>query len=580
MVTRYLVLLKDPRASVEAMGMDLGSVQRKTGLSPVKSNSMLDVLIGPSTDVLHLPGGALVIGRLFTRKGSRVDDASTLSLPRDSSAVCRYFLEHFWGPYILIQTSSDPIEPVNVLRDPSGGLPCVASQGLAPAFITSDVSLPISLGFYERSIDWDYILHFLNYPHMKTEATALKGLIELLPGCAMRISEHATKTELAWSPWDFVQPGVRLMDSNQAARSIREAVEMAVRAMTADDASILLEISGGLDSSIVASCLAHTGANLTCSTLVTPVPGADERFYARLVASSLGAPLHVEQLEFGDALFDIPPDANLTSPAVTMLQSATDVLMDSAARRHAATCHLSGGGGDTVFGYLGNASPAADAFKAQGIVAARTAISDLAEMHRCTTWKAGWLALKKLLRAPRPARTADTSFLSPHAVISAPRAHPWHIAPAGILPGDRERVFDLAGTQSFIDGLPRSRLRTFHMPLLSQPVVETCLRVPSWMWIAGGINRAVAREAFADVLPAQILARRSKGTFAPFTGAIFRRSRHAMLKFLLEGELQQRGLLNTAALREFFLSEQHARGETFSRAFDLYMIENWIRHQP
>ncbi|MFD2134618.1 hypothetical protein ACFSLT_04130 [Novosphingobium resinovorum] len=41
--------------------------------------------------------------------------------------------------------------------------------------------------------------------------------------------------------------------------------------------------------------------------------------------------------------------------------------------------------------------------------------------------------------------------------------------------------------------------------------------MPSWQWRHGGRDRAVAREAFATALPAQITARRSKG--APIRSA-------------------------------------------------------------
>ncbi|RXR07054.1 asparagine synthase C-terminal domain-containing protein [Pseudoxanthomonas composti] len=575
----YLIILKRSGLLTKALDLGLKPVQRASGLRLGASLTKLDLFVGSSTDLLELPNGTLLVGRLFDHSGNRIRDASSFPALTQLSEIRDHLVSNFWGQYVAIQGGGDPQEPITVLRDPSGGVPCVYLTDSDPAFITSDIALPERLGIYQRRVDWTTIPYYLNYPHSKKRQTALAGVNELLPGCVIKLGPQSAHTSIAWSPWTFVQPERRFKDATQAALGIRQTVEMAVRAVTTGEASILLELSGGLDSSIIASCLRGTDAKINCSTLVTPVPGADERFYASLVASDLDAPLHVEQLDFGAAAFNFPLVSNPTSPAVTMLQQATDSLMERSARRHASTCHLSGGGGDTVFGYLGNASPAADAFRASGIFSGFTAIRDLAELHRCTTWKAGRLALKKLLLTPRPARVADTAFLTPFAVTSKPPSHPWFNAPAGALTGVQERVFDLAGTQSFIDGLPRSRLRAFHMPLLSQPVIEACLRVPSWMWIAGGINRAVARDAFSDALPPQVVARRSKGTFAHFTGALFRRNRLAMLEFLMEGELQQHGLLDTVALESFFRREHHARNETFARVFDLCMIENWIRHQ-
>ena len=48
-------------------------------------------------------------------------------------------------------------------------------------------------------------------------------------------------------------------------------------------------------------------------------------------------------------------------------------------------------------------------------------------------------------------------------------------------------------------------------PLFSQPLVELCLRIPTYVLTHGGWDRAVARRAFYDDLPPEIRNRRHKG---------------------------------------------------------------------
>src|SRR3546814_11360303 len=48
-------------------------------------------------------------------------------------------------------------------------------------------------------------------------------------------------------------------------------------------------------------------------------------------------------------------------------------------------------------------------------------------------------------------------------------------------------------------------------PLMSQPIVEACLSVPSWEACRGGIDRSFARRSFARDLPASVIERRVKG---------------------------------------------------------------------
>ncbi len=100
------------------------------------------------------------------------------------------------------------------------------------------------------------------------------------------------------------------------------------------------------------------------------------------------------------------------------------------------------------------------------------------------------------------------------------------------------------------------------------------------MWIAGGRNRAVARDAFAGALPAEILARRSKGSFVSYLGGFHRRNRRQILHFLLDGQLNQRGLLDAQALSTFLSQEDlPQRDRTFMEILELCTIENWARHQ-
>ena len=99
------------------------------------------------------------------------------------------------------------------------------------------------------------------------------------------------------------------------------------------------------------------------------------------------------------------------------------------------------------------------------------------------------------------------------------------------------------------------------------------------MWFSDGQNRAIARLAFSDVLPPKILARKSKGTFTAYLGALYRRKMDKMLDLLLDGELQSHNLLDADALRQFAEGELPRGGNSFTRVFQLCTLENWIRRQ-
>lgn len=575
----YIALVDDARRDGEG-ALQIKNALEREGMEHKVAAGRLWLFTSHETPTLLLHNGCILIGRIFLRDGTPVLDDSRVPTFSSDTLLRRHILENYWGDYIFIQPASDGAQGLTVMRDPSGGVPCVYSLQGCSGFLTSDISLVTKIGLYQKRIDWDYINSFLTYPQLKTRRTGLLGINELLPGCTLQLTATEPATERAWSPWHFVASKQRHSDPLDAAANVRRSVISAVKAWAETDRSVLLEMSGGLDSSIIAACLREARADVACCTLVTPLPGADERQYANLIAKALGVELRAEMLEFEHARFDFPPPSSTASPRIGSLQYAIDSVVSAVALDCNATSSFTGAGGDTVFCFLTNASPAADAFRECGLAAALSAIRDLSTLHRCTLWTAAHLTLKKLLRAPKAPRSPHATFVHPARVASWPDCHPWFDAPADALPGDRERVFGLVDTQAYRDMTPRGARRWLRMPLLAQPVVEACLRTPSWMWIAGGQNRAVARTAFADMLPAEILNRRSKGNFVSYLGGFYSRNKEQIRDFLLSGSLNERRLLNVSALSHFLnQADLPTRDHLFLEVFDLCMVENWTRHQ-
>ena len=576
---RYLAILENGQAGNSATRNASPALQQ-SGLLPRLVTDSISMFAPEDTPTMLIPGGSILVGHLFREDGTPLRQAEELPDSLNQVQLRAFVVNHCWGEYVLIQSSQNGNSgpELAITRDPSGGVPCFYSPGTQPRFATSDISLATKHGLYQKQIDWDFITHCLLYPHLMTPRTSLAGIRELLPGCILHVRASSITLDQVWSPWNFVAANRRHTDYNEASACVRHSVMTAVAAWARTDRSILLELSGGLDSSIIASCLRSTDVEVGCCTLITPVPGADERQYATLVADDLGVALQAEELAFEAVRIDAPPPPWSVAPRINVLQHALNETMTKASGLELLS-HFSGGGGDTIFCYLGNASPAADAFLERGLFAGFGAIQELSDLHQCTLWKAAQLTLKKLVRPPKPPYRADRSLLNSTLVAVPADEHPWFVAPPGALPGDRERIQYLAGTQLYRHGMWRGATRDLRLPLLSQPVAQACLSVPSWMWIAGGRNRSVARTAFSDRLPEQVLNRRSKGDFAQYLGAAYRRNKDRMQDFLLEGELQGRNLLAHDDLRDFFQRRMSPRDQSFFRILDLCMIENWVRHQ-
>lgn len=577
---RFFAFIGIPDLGQPALPSDRqGLVLRELGLQRRADLPPIRLFASEATPVLTLPNRRVLIGHLFDRSGRIVQDGLTLPAPRSDTRLFQEILQNYWGEYVVICLAE--AHQLTILREPSGGMPAFYAPCDGGSFVTSDISIAAKLGLYKRRINWTYISNFLAFPNLKTATTALEDVHELLPGCSMQLRGNHVTTRVEWSPWNYVASHRRFSTPEDAVNTTRSTVLSVVQAWAHVDRVILLELSGGLDSSIMAACLEGADANVRCCTLTTTVPGADERQYAGLMADQLGAELQLRVLDFEDARFDFPPPPSAVVPGMALLQYAVDMAMKDAGTSYDTVSHFTGGGGDTVFCYLRTAAPAVDAFREVGIGAGFGAINHLSLLHGCTFWKAACVTAKKLMRRPKSPCVADLTFLSPSIAACLPAdAHPWLNQPEGALPGDCERIADLVGTMMFRASSPRGQETWLRMPFLSQPVLEVCLRTPSWMAIAGGVNRAVARAAFADLLPPEVLNRRSKGTFVNYSGAAYQRSKAELRQFLLFGVLRERKLVDAAALERFFDREPAPRDTSFMRLFELAMIENWLRHQP
>lgn len=574
---RYIIFLGERLNRSTDYTLQLDRLLRAEGMICKLESASVRVFASVDVPTLAIHGHGLLIGQVFTKDGQLI--SNPLDIDGSVRELTSHLLQNTWGNYLAIFGDRDNLSAITLLRDPSGAVPCVYSLADGEGFITSDIDLAVDLGLYRREVNWQAIAHGLTFPYLKTARTALQHVSELLPGSVLTYLGRDVSVRSAWSPWRFVEKGIRHTDPHAAAEDVRGAVSSAVKALSTGNDRFLVELSGGLDSSIVATCLRHALLRATFCTLVMPMAGTDERPYAQLVTEALGQELFPVEVGFENVHLEFLVPRSSVLPAIGILQHAVNEAWEAAGNRYGVDGFFSGAGGDTVFGYLKTATPAADAYQERGVMAGIATIGNLATLHRCTVFKAGRLAFKKILRRPRTTWREDRTLLNPAWAATTSEHHPWIDAPPGALPGDREKIHDLIGNQLFRDAGPRGPERSVHFPLLPQPVMEACLKVPTWMWIADGRNRAVARQAFADCLPCSILDRRSKGSYTGYMATVYTRNKPKMREFLEEGQLCAHDLLDRSALANFFAKDLAPRDLSFLRIFDLCAAENWARQQ-
>lgn len=570
--------------AAESIGRALPSLDRCRKLRPLAKTTHtahphFEALVDPSCFQAVSEGG-LLIGSLFQRGCS--GPVQLTPAAQDAAIVTRgeSLIGQYWGAYLAVLPDKDQAT-LHIVRAPLGDLPCYWTRIDRSVILASDLTLLHAAVGGQFPIDRTALARHLGAEDLRHAETCLKGVHELPGGQRMSIGAGEPVFTEIWSPWLFTTAGRQIFDVADARQRVRGAALHSVQARGSQLGPVLLKLSGGLDSSIVAACLRAANIDFASLNLVTLDASGDERDHARAVASAVDVELIESVRDASQVDLERSAAFRLPRPTAHGFAQESARLAAAAAERTGSKALFDGGGGDNIFCSLQSARPAADCLlsaDSEGSFwpCART----IAELAQASLAQVAWRAfLISRRRSPRFRWQLDLRFLSEAARHDAEGGadHRWLAAPPGALPGKAAHVALIAGTQSIAEGFDVEAPLPSCSPLISQPLVEACLAVPSWHWFDRGYNRAVARHAFAGRLPKRTLWRRSKGAPDCFIAELYEANRALIRDMLMEGVLRRMGLLDLEALSLTLQSDAPVEGHDFLRVMQLVDAEAWAR---
>lgn len=512
----------------------------------------------------------VIIGDLFASQAG-----SNSSMRPTPDMVCRSLTADGWGRYVAL--FPDPTGSFRgVFRDPSGAVDCAIwhAEGLDLAASCLPDWLTMALPM-RTAIDWSIIADQLRDPTLLTGPIALQGVVAVPPG---DLFDVVAKTSVPiWRP-------VHAASSPRAdaASRLRPTVDLAVQTASAPCTKLLVEVSGGLDSAIIAGSVQAAGQSARCVWLNAwgPFAEADERAYAQSVSDHLGIPLlHLQRrLPIGSG------GVCLSHPqALRPSLNRMDVLYDS---EQAALCTefgvdgvVTGKGGDVAFFQTATSAILADRIRSSGMGALFDPMADvLARRLRRSRWSVLRSALSKSRShgrdgLGRPALDFTTSVVQERV----PEPHPWLAGLDRLPPAKRMQVMNFTSNLALHGLCKRTEAADLIHPLLSQPVLELTLALPVHVLTGGGHDRLLARQVFADRVPQMILRRRSKGELGTYYGRSIANALSDLRPHLLEGRLTASGLIDRCEL-EAALSVDHLIWQGgYADLMILATMESWIQ---
>ena len=442
-------------------------------------------------------------------------------------------------------------------------------------------------------IDPAGVSRYLAYDCVPDPDSMIRGVAKLPPGHTLSISDGTVTLRRYW---DVSFHPDTAPDAIAWQYQIRRGFDDAVRLRLDADVPLGCFLSGGIDSTAVVTTAAQLRSGLRTFSVGYADSPYDERRFARLVADRLGT-VHEELIvsaadaggllaRLGDVLDE--PIADMSFVPLHLL---------SCAARHTVTVALTGDGGDELFaGYPSMGAQWWHDGAARLPQRVRTALARFAERGHAPEPLRRFLlgldlpaaARNQVLVGGLPPAT-HSALLAP-AMREAARAFDAYADLPRVLEGcgvdDRTsrliyqycKVY-LAG-QNLVNADRASMAASLELraPFLDHTFVELTTRIPSALKLLGLQRlKRLLKEALADRLPSEILARGKQGFGVPF-GAWFRGPLSSFLRQTLSIDaVRAGGVFDAPAVSSLVAEHVGGRRDHTRVLWSILIFELWRR---
>lgn len=568
----------DPRTSVyTAPGIeifDLSTGVSAPGILPISCNDN--------------PNGGAIFGAVFRSSPDLVPTPPISKLSSTESAALTEsggssVISQFWGNYLAFVRHS---RGVSVIAEPTSSIPCFYTERSGVTFVFSHMEKCRFLISHRWSINYNFILSLLAYDKIQNGSTGFDEIRELLGGERLNVSPGVLFTDQVWDPrpvaHDVLSPSLV-----EAACQLRRTVEYVVGSWGLAFPNVTVNLSGGLDSSIVLYCLTRVldNSNLQAVHHILKSDDPVEHHYARAAAEAAGCGLTTITLAPDEIIPDVyshpqtvRPYRQFRAPDLGARFAGNPELL--------GTAIFTGQGGDHLFRVRRTPLGFADYIFNNGVNGRWSA--ELINSARLSGRSVYAVACEALMRlTSRRHKGAMVEAIERNRTIVNSRAHReldlrklvpvWASHSAGLPPGKFDQLSALMHLYLIRETLDRPIVQNYVHPLISQPLIELCLRLPIYLLCAHGLNRGLARLAFRDRVPEAIRLRMTKGESTRFIVDQLVRHRDSIKSALADGELVSSGLVTDSSVEEFMKTENLQTDVLGRRAFQYFVVEAWLR---
>lgn len=595
---RYIGFVWDPqnrRAALSAHAFAMRIRHSSPEWRTVHTTPGLSVCVTGETSVSRaLPlseGYGAVLGTIFPYSvplsetpSSRIDSFDREASERILATPGECLSRAHWGRFVAFVTRPD-LRETYVVRAAASALPAYYTRADDVTVVFShlpDCSLATRAQF---SVDWRELAIYLGGGGDRIDTSVLQGVSTLYPGQCLVFSTQGVRTQSYWDPVELACNPID--DLSTAVTLLRTSAIYSVSTWASCYKSIVLRLSGGYDSTAVAAIMGHAAGGTTVNGLnfYASDHASDERRFARLVAGRYNFPL-LEKLR--NETIDL--SRGLTAHATPVPGNTIDSLSSIAdlrelSKRVGGQAVFSGQHGDNLFYHDRVRFAAIDAARnRKTLPRAIQLISQVSKRSQVTIWTlirdALWYGVLHREWTPRShfANSRGNSLLHPDVLRAARESNtlflPWLSDARALPPGKFSHIHNLFAPSPYYDPYHTPDDPELTDPLLSQPLVDACLRIPTYIHTFNSERRAAIRRALVDLVPPEISNRRWKSRVGRHVDEIIGHNISFCRDSVEHGRLQRENFLKLKEVANVFgMVNGAGHSAQLLRVLD---IETWL----
>jgi len=515
------------------------------------------------------------------RSHSDVETILPLYLDRSTRAISE--LDGMFGLAIRDNRNGTLI----LARDRAGEKPLFYARRSHEIIFASELQSILAYPTISRDLDHVAISEYLRLGYVPEPRTMFTAVRRVPAGTFIRFTARGEETVRYWDAESFT---IEERTAEEAIPELQRLIESAVTKQVMSDVPVGVFISGGMDSSILASLASKAIGVDKVHTFSAQFAeeSYDESGDAARIAAAMRTrhvPVRIDEETLLQALQQVT--GNVAEPLADAAILPT-YLLARAARDHVKVI-LSGEGADELFGgyptYLGHKiAPMFDSLPAFVRALLRRMVQNVPSSGRKVTLE--YLLKRFVTDAEKPWIERHLSWFGTGLPLDIHPSGPAALPDLPRVPDDRDALSGamLLDYRSYLrDNLlvkvDRATMLSSveaRAPFLDKYVTAFALSLPANLRVRGLTTKWVLKKAAEKWIPREVIYRRKRGLSVPVASWINRGLRSEVDRLLDPKRLRDQGIVNEVAASRLLAEHRSGEANHARPLWSLVMLQYWM----